>query len=67
MTHTSYSRHLFWILKDPVCASSNIVIAGRTLESEDMPVIFQKKVQKMLKKAKYGQNLGKNVQDFKIF
>ena len=47
---------MFWILKDPVCASSNTVIAGRTLESEDMPVIFQEKVQKMLKKR---QNMGK--------
>ena len=33
--HTSYSSHLFWILKDPVCASSNTV-----LEENNLPPIM---------------------------
>ena len=37
------------------------------LESKEMGAIFQKKGNKMLKKGKIFENLGKNVQNLKIF
>ena len=41
--------------------------AGPILESKGMYAIFQKKVKIMLKKGKIYENLGKNVQNLKIF
>ena len=41
--------------------------SGPFLESKGMHAIFQKKGKKMLKKGKIFENLGKNVQNLKIF
>ena len=48
----------------------NLVISGPILESQGMHAIFQKNGEKggeMLKKGKIFENLGKNVQNSKIF
>ena len=42
-------------------------LSGPILESKDIGVIFQKKGKEMLKKGKIFENLGKNVQNLKIF
>ena len=44
-----------------------LYITGPILESKGMHAVFQKKGGKMLKKGKIFENLGKNVQNFKIF
>ena len=41
--------------------------SGPTLESKGMGAFFQKKGKEMLKKSKTFENLGKNVQNLKIF
>ena len=49
-------------------ASSDFEIqAGPILESKDMGAVFQKKDKEMLKKEKILGNMGKNVQNLKIF
>ena len=42
-------------------------LSGPILESKDMGAIFQKKGKEILEKGKIFENLGKNVQNFKIF
>ena len=44
-----------------------VVIAGPILESKGKGAIFQKKGKEMLKKGKIFDDLGKNVQNLKIF
>ena len=44
-----------------------IIYAGPISESKGMGVIFQKKGKEMLKRGKIFENLGKNVQNLKIF
>ena len=46
---------------------SELMLQGPILESKDMHAIFQKKGKQMLKKGKIFENLGKNVQNLKIF
>ena len=41
--------------------------SGPTLESKGMGAFFQKKGKEVLKKSKIFENLGKNVQNLKIF
>ena len=49
-------------------ASSDFEIqAGPILESKDISAVFQKKDKEMLKKEKILGNMGKNVQNLKIF
>ena len=43
------------------------VTAGPILESKGMRVIFQRKEQKNFKKGKIFENLGKNIQNFKVY
>ena len=45
----------------------NFLYAESILEIKGMHVIFQKKRQKKAKKAEVLENLGKNVQNLKIF
>ena len=42
-------------------------MTGTILESKCMRAIFQKKSKQMMKKGKIFKNLGKNVQNLKIF
>ena len=46
---------------------STCLHSGPILESKGMHAIFQKKGKKMLKKGTIFENLGKNVQNLKIF
>ena len=44
-----------------------LLLSGPILESKGMHAVFKKKGKKMFKKGKTFENLGKNVQNLKIF
>ena len=44
-----------------------VSMAGPIIESKDVRAMFQKKCKEILKKGKIFENLGENVQSFKMF